>query len=140
VSVAAPPSAADYGRSLKGLGFNLIVKSVPAAVKFAVQVLEAEVYFQTANFAAMKLKGSDFMFHADETYHGNALFGSLDEARGVGVELRVYDLDPDLAEVRAWAGGWTVLSGSVDKPHGLREAMILDDDGYVWIPAIHLKS
>ena len=135
-----PPSAPDYGRSLKGLGFNLIVKNVPAAVKFAVQVLEAEVYFQTAAFAAMKLNGAAFMFHADETYQNNPLFGSLAEARGVGVELRAYDLDPDLAEARARSGGWTVLSGAIDKPHGLREAMILDDDGYVWIPAVQLKS
>jgi hypothetical protein len=29
------PSAVDYGRSLKGLGFNLLVTDVPRAVAFA---------------------------------------------------------------------------------------------------------
>jgi hypothetical protein len=56
------------------------------------------------------------------------------------VELRVYGLDPDLAAERARAGGWTVLAGAMDKPHGLRESMILDDDGYLWVPSVHLKT
>jgi hypothetical protein len=28
------------------------------------------------------------------------------------------------------------LSGSMDKPHGLRECMIIDDEGYVWVPGM----
>jgi hypothetical protein len=89
----------------------------------------------------MKLNGQEFMFHADETYRNNELKGILagNDARGIGVELRIYGLDPDLAEDRARNGGWTVLAGSIDKPHGLREAMILDDEGYLWIPSVHLK-
>ncbi len=133
-------TAAEYGQSLRGLGFNLIVKDVARSITLATQVLEATVYFCTPAFAAMKRNGADFMFHADETYHANPLSGSLSEARGVGVELRVYGLDPDLAEKRARAGGWTILGGSLDKPHGLRECMIVDDDGFVWIPSVHLKS
>jgi hypothetical protein len=35
---------------------------------------------------------------------------------------------------RARAAGAIVLAGSLDKPHGLREAYILDDDGSVWVP------
>ncbi len=34
-----PVSAPDYGRSLRGLGFNLLVSDVPRAVKFAEAVL-----------------------------------------------------------------------------------------------------
>jgi hypothetical protein len=33
-----------------------------------------------------------------------------------------------------------VLAGSLDKPHGLRECMIIDDEGYVWIPSVHLPK
>lgn len=135
-----PLSAGDYGKSLSGLGFNLIVKSVPRSIKFAEEVLGATVFFQTPAFAAMKLNGADFMFHGDETYRNNPLQGSLasTEARGIGVELRCYGVDPHEAEKAAHAGGWTVLAGAMDKPHGLREAMILDDDGYLWIPSVHL--
>ena len=52
------------------------------------------------DFAAMKLNGSDFMFHADHTYRDHALSGIVAgvEARGAGVELRVYGCDPDHAE------------------------------------------
>ena len=141
MSEETPVSASDYGKSLRGLGFNLIVKDLARSVQFATQVLEATVFLATPNFAAMKLNGQDFMFHNDETYRNNELKGILagNEARGIGIELRVYGCDPDLAEDRARNGGWTVLAGSLDKPHGLREAMILDDEGYLWIPSIHLK-
>ena len=42
------------------------------------------------------------------------------------------------AEARARSQGFTVLAGSIDKPHGLRECVILDDDGYAWVPAVAL--
>jgi catechol 2,3-dioxygenase-like lactoylglutathione lyase family enzyme len=136
------PSASEYGRSLKGMGVNLIVRNLAQSITFASQVLGAKVSFSTPNFAAMTFEGSDFMFHVDETYKTNPLFGSLQggEARGIGVELRCFGCNPDLAEAKARESGYTVLAGALDKPHGLREAMILDDDGFVWIPSIHLKQ
>jgi hypothetical protein len=136
-----PVSPADYGRSLRGLGFNLLVKDVPRAVKFAVEVLGATSFYDDADFAAMKLVGGDFMLHADHTYTDNPLAGVVAgiEGRGAGVELRVYGCDPDVAEQAARAGGWTVLAGSLDKPHGLRECVIVDDEGYVWVPGVALK-
>jgi uncharacterized glyoxalase superfamily protein PhnB len=136
-----PVSAPDYCRSLRGLGFNLIVRDVTRAVKFAVDVLGATAFYANDMFAAMKLHGCDFMFHQDSTYRGNPLSGIVAgaAARGVGIELHVYNCDPDAAEARARAGGWTVLSGTLDKPHGLRECMILDDEGYCWIPSVHSK-
>jgi catechol 2,3-dioxygenase-like lactoylglutathione lyase family enzyme len=134
-------SASDYGRSLSGLGFNLIVKDVNRSVHFATEVLGATLFFGTDGFAAMKLAANDFMFHTNDTYRGNELHATLasDAPRGVGVELRCYDIDPDTAEQRARDHGYTVLSGSIDKPHGLRECMLLDDNGYVWIPSRHLE-
>lgn len=137
-----PVSAGDYGRSLKGLGFNLLVTDVGRAVKFATEVLGATSFFDNDRFAAMKLNGGDFMLHADQTYRSNALLGLVQglEGRGAGVELRVYGCDPDLAETRAREGGWTVLAGAIDKPHGLRECVILDDDGYAWVPGIAIKD
>jgi uncharacterized glyoxalase superfamily protein PhnB len=134
-------SAADYGKSLRGLGFNLIVKDVSRSIAFATDVLGAAVFFRTPTFAAMKLQGHDFMFHADETYRDNPLRGSLagTAGRGIGVELRVYGCNPDQADAKARAGGWTVLASAMNKPHGLRESMILDEDGYVWIPSVNLQ-
>lgn len=134
-------SGADYGRSLTGFGVNLIVSDLERAVQFARQVIQAEVLFRTDVFAAMKLSGQHFMFHINDSYRGNELHATLisDMPRGVGIELRCYHVDPDAAEARARALGYTVLAGALDKPHGLRECMILDDDGFVWIPSKHLR-
>lgn len=137
-----PMSGADYGRTLKGVGFNIIVNDVSKAVHFVTEVLGATVFFRTDVFAAMRLHGSDFMFHVPASYRGNELHSTLvsDAPRGVGIELRCYHVDPDEAEAKARAHGYTVLAGSFDKPHGLRECMLLDDDGYVWIPSRHLPK
>ena len=134
-------SGADYGRSLTGLGFNLIVNDLERAIHFATQVIQAEVFFRTDVFAAMTLSGQHFMFHINDSYRGNELHATLvsDAPRGVGIELRCYHTDPDAAEARARAAGYTVLAGALDKPHGLRECMILDEDGFVWIPSRHLR-
>lgn len=136
-----PVSAPDYGRSLRGLGFNLLVSDVPRAVTFATEVLGATGFYHDADFAAMKLNGGDFMFHADHTYGGNPLLGLVRglTGRGAGVELRVYGLDPDDCEKRAREKGYTVLAGSMDKPHGLRECVILDDEGYAWVPGMAVR-
>ncbi len=134
-------SGADYGRSLSGLGFNLIVSDLERAIHFAREVIQAEVFFRTEVFAAMKLSGQHFMFHINDSYRGNELHTTLvsDAPRGIGIELRCYHTDPDEAEARARKVGYTVLAGALDKPHGLRECMILDDDGFVWIPSRHLR-
>ncbi len=140
MSASTAISAPDYGRSLTGLVFNLIVRDVDEALRFVTDVLGAELEFGTEAFAALKLCGQAFMLHQDKTYRNNALYGFLQsaDARGIGVELRAYGVDPDKAETRAREQGFTVLAGSLDKPHGLREAMLLDSDGYLWIPSIHL--
>jgi hypothetical protein len=136
-----PVSAEDYGRSLRGLGFNLLVTDVSRAVAFATEVLGATSFYDDADFAALRWNGHDFMFHADHAYRDNALSGIVAglEARGAGVELRLYGCDPDVAEAKARELGFTVLAGSIDKPHGLRECIILDDDGYAWVPAVALR-
>lgn len=137
-----PPSADAYGKSLKGFGVSLLVSDVSASMDFATHVLGATVFFCTDKFAAMKLLGSDFMFHQDDTYRHNPLHGFLTggAGRGVGVELRCYGVDPDVAEAKAREHGYAVLAGSLDKPHGLRECIILDPDGYAWLASTHLKS
>ncbi len=134
----APP---DYGRTLRpGLGVNLLVREVAPAVRFATEALGATATYSDEDFAVMRLAGAEWMFHADHAYRDNPLTGIVAGAqtRGTGVELRLYGVDPDETEAAARAGGWTVLSGAIDKPHGLREAILIDDNGYVWIPCVPL--
>jgi hypothetical protein len=82
------------------------------------------------------------MFHADHTYRGNPLSGVVAgiAGRGAGVELRLYGCDPDVAEAKARQLGFTVLAGTMDKPHGLRECVILDDEGYAWVPSVAARG
>lgn len=136
----SPP---DYGRSLpQGLGINLLVRDVAGAVRFATDVLGATAVYADVDFAVLRLAEAEWMVHADHTYLDNPLSGIVAGAgtRGAGVELRLYGVDPDEVETRARAGGWIVLAGAMDKPHGLREAVLVDQEGYVWIPAVASTS
>jgi catechol 2,3-dioxygenase-like lactoylglutathione lyase family enzyme len=133
-------SAEKYGRSLKGLGINLLVRDVARSVAFGREVLGATVAVADKDFAVLRYtKGrtaAEWMLHADGTYHANPLLPLLDDSapRGLGLEIRLYDCDPDEAVRRAEAHGHHVLQAATDKPHGLREAYILDPDGYCWVP------
>ncbi len=128
--------ADEYGRGLKGLGVNLLVRDVAAAVEFAQTVLGAESVYADPDFAVLRHGQAEWMLHADHTYEDHPLHGFVAalEGRGAGAELRLHDCDPDKAEAAARTAGHTVLAGAADKPHGLREAYILDPDGYCWVP------
>lgn len=78
------------------------------------------------------------MLHADHTYLDHPLHASLcaDTPRGGGAELRLHGRNPDEAEAAARRLGFTVLARAIDKPHGLREAYLIDPDGYLWVPDI----
>ena len=134
--------AEEYGRSLKGLGINLLVRDVGRGVAFAQDVLGAHKVFADKDFAVLRYQNgptsAEWMLHSDGTYHSNPLLGLLGDAqiRGVGMELRLYHCDPDAAVTRAKAHGHHVLQEAADKPHGLREAYILDPDGYCWVPGV----
>jgi len=135
-------AADDYGRSLKGFGVNLLVRDMDRALAFQTGVLRADVVYADPDFAVLKGYGADWMLHADHTYRDHPLSGSLtdDLPRGVGVELRLHGCDPDEAEARAVKLGYTVLAGAMDKPHGLRESYLLDEDGYLWVADIPLPA
>lgn len=131
-------SAPDYGRSLKGLSVNLLVREIPPAVAFARAVLDATVVYADPDIAVLRHGSAEWMLHADHTYRDHALHGSLgaEMVRGLGAELRLHGRDPDAAEAAARAAGHIVLAGAMDKPHGLREAYIIDPDGYCWVPDV----
>jgi catechol 2,3-dioxygenase-like lactoylglutathione lyase family enzyme len=131
-----------YGRSLRGFSFNLLVRNVARAVAFEREVLGAAVVYSDADFAVLRrdLPGGavEWMLHADHTYGDHPLLALTGDnaLRGVGVELRLHGVDPDAAAAVAHKLDFTVLQAPADKPHGLREAYIVDPDGYVWVPDV----
>jgi len=132
--------ASIYSKGLSGLSVNLLVKDVAASVTFAETVLGAKAVYADPDFAVLKIDTAaciaEWMLHADHTYADHPLSELVrrQDGRGLGAEFRLHGLNPDDAESRARAAGYTVLAGSADKAHGLREAYILDDDGYCWTP------
>ena len=135
--------AEDFGRSLPvGIGINLLLPEIAAMEAFCRDVLGATIVYADEDFAALTLLGSVFMLHADHSYSDNPMAGVIDgvEQRGTGIEIRVYGLDPDLAEARAREHGHLVLAGSIDKPHGLRECHIVGPNSYVFVPSLAIAS
>ena len=135
--------AVVFGQSLRGLGLNLLVKDVARSTHFLRDVLGMEVFQTSGDFAILRSGTAVLQIHADHTYHSNPLAGVLPEAgaRGAGAELRLYEVDPEEALERARAhAGVIVLQEAMNKPHGLREAYILDPDGYCWVPSRPLTA
>lgn len=135
-------AAADYGKSLKGFSINLLSINLPRALVFQSHVLEAEILHEDEDLLIVHGYNSDWMVHADHTYDKHPMLDDSRSAdrRGAGVELRLHGRDPDSASEKAIELGFRVLDGPRDQPdHGLREAHILDDDGYVWVPDVPLK-
>lgn len=135
-------AAEEYGRSLPRFTVNLIVAEVARSVAFYRDVLGACVHYADEDFAALEAAGVQFCVHADHTYdthpwHARLLRG---ERRGLGAELRLFGIDPDAAETRARAAGVEILQPAMDRPHGWRDTIVADPDGYTWAVGVPLKS
>ncbi|MXZ80336.1 MAG: glyoxalase [Gammaproteobacteria bacterium] len=135
-----PNDAVQVGHALEGFGVNLLVSGVERTTVFLQQVFGFSTLSCSRDYSLLSHGGILFQLHADHTYSKNPLPSLLPEfgARGGGVELRLFDVDPDEAERRAREGGYEVLMETADKPHGLRECFLLDPDGYCWCPSVRI--
>jgi catechol 2,3-dioxygenase-like lactoylglutathione lyase family enzyme len=133
--------APAYGRALHGLTINLLVRNMAAALRFSCEVLGAKVVYSDPDFAVLQHGDAEWMLHADHTYLEHPVQTSLTSGhpRGIGAELRLHGCDPDAAAAAARHLGFTVVASAQDKPHGLREAYLLDADGYLWVPDVPRK-
>lgn len=134
--------AGAFGKSLRGMGVNLLVRDVKAQVAFLETVFGMKPHQTSEDFAIMVYGTNVFQLHSDGTYHSNPLLGLLPEnpPRGAGIELRLYDTDPEDACAKAQEAGGMILQEPTDKPHGLREAYILCENGYAWVPSAMLAE
>jgi catechol 2,3-dioxygenase-like lactoylglutathione lyase family enzyme len=128
--------ATQYAHSLSGLTLNLLVRDVARALPFYREVLGAQIVYSDPDFAVVRHGDVEWMLHADHTYLDHPLHQVLSNnvPRGTGAEIRLHGCQPDQAEAAARRLGFTVLANAQDKPHGLREAFIIDADGYLWVP------
>ena len=130
-------SAGDFGKSLRGIGLNLLVSDVIAQCRFLEAVFEVKSHRVSTDFAIVTYGDHVFQLHSDGAYHSNPMLGILPEnpPRGGGVEIRMFETDPEDAVARAKALNDVILQEPTDKPHGLREAYILCENGYAWVPS-----
>jgi catechol 2,3-dioxygenase-like lactoylglutathione lyase family enzyme len=133
-------SAADYGRTLSGLSVNLIVRDVPRSIPFYTRVLELRLLYSDEDFAAFEREGVRLQLHADHTYARMPWATRLRESspRGLGAEIRILGIDPDAAEQRARASGFTVAVPVRDWTHGWRDCLLEDPDGYTFAVGVPL--
>lgn len=134
--------AARFGQSLTGISVNLLCRDVRRQVAFLTGVMGLAAHRVSDDFAIVLHQGVPMQLHADGTFAAHPLHALLPEAgpSGAGIELRLPGVDPDA--VCARAAGFPdalVLAPATDKPgHGLREAVILDPEGYAWVPSVPL--
>jgi uncharacterized glyoxalase superfamily protein PhnB len=135
-------SAPEYGRSLPALAANLLVRDTARAVAFYTGVLGARLHYVDDDFAALDVGGAELMLHADHTYEAHPWQAELAAGarRGLGAELRLLGRDPDACEARARAAGARVLVPAADKPHGWRETIVEDPDGYAWAVGVAIDG
>ena len=126
--------ADEYGRALPKFTVNLLVRDIAKALPFYRDVLEATVRYADGDFAALEIAGTDFMLHADHSYDRHPLYERVKgtKVRGIGAEIRVMGIDPDALEARAKKFGAEIVQEARDFPHGWRDVMLADADGYVW--------
>ncbi|MBY8977606.1 VOC family protein [Rhodobacteraceae bacterium NNCM2] len=133
----AAAEAPEMGAALRGIGLNLLVRDVLEETGFLENIFGMRILRANRDFALVAYGDQVFQIHGDHTYHSNPLPSLLPEAgpRGGGIELRLYDTDPETAVAKAETAGAVILQPPADKPHGLREAYILDPSGYCWVPS-----
>lgn len=134
--------ADEYGRGLPKFTVNLLVRDVARALPFYRDVLQATVRYADGDFAALAIGGTDFMLHADHSYDQHPLYGRVKgvTVRGIGAEIRVMGIDPDAMEERARKFGAEIVQEARDFPHGWRDVMLADVDGYVWAVGVAIGS
>ena len=90
------------------------------------------------DFAAIEGFGSRWCIHSYHTYDNHPYINIIKSSKpkGLRIELRVIDCDPDREEERARKENYIILSNSMNKPHGLRECYILDNNGFCWVLSI----
>ena len=144
--------ASEFGSKLVGVGINILVKNAKTHAEQLHEVLGVEIIRAEDAFSLVAApcfgKPSDevpvtslFQIHADFTYHANPYLNHLpeNEARGIGVELHLFECEPDKAAAKAEKHpDWTVLQEPTDKPHGVRETYLLDGHGYCWVASCPL--
>ena len=79
--------------------------------------------------------GNLIQVHSDFSFKKTLYYKHIGDSRprGLGAELRLFDVCPDKSVEQACIEkGWQVTESPIDKEHGLREASLLDSVSFFW--------
>ena len=123
-------------RKLRQPGFvfvELETKRLDESVAFFQDVMDFEETYRSGSFIQLETDHSELLLiHADEIPAGHPFHGKYKEgSQGVGVEigLVVADLDKSFEAAKRHPA-WTISSGVVRRPWGVRDFRVLYPDGY----------
>lgn len=131
-------SGAELGRSLRGIGVNLLCRDVQGTAAFLGEVFGLTLHRVSPDFALVGHGEALIQLHSDAAFARHPLTAVLPEnpPRGAGVQIYLFGIDPDRACARAELAGGMVFEPPANKPHGLREATILGPEGHAFSPAV----
>ena len=103
-------SADDLGRSLAGIGINLLSRDVRALAGFLSAVFGLSAHRLSNDFAILRHGAMMLQIHSDASFARHPLPGLIPEnpPRGGGVQIYLFGVDPDAAIARAAAAGTRV--------------------------------
>ncbi len=99
------------------------------------------MHYFDIDFAALRVGAAEVMLHADHTHEDHPWHETLAAGtpRGVGAQIRLLGIDPDEVERRARAFGAAIARPATSKPHGWREILVRDPDGYEWAVGVLIE-
>jgi len=137
----------DLGKNLVGFGVNIICPNpliyAPSIARvFSLNLIRVDEFYAILTWDNNANFGNLIQVHSDCSYKKTPYckyFGNS-EPRGLGVELRLFNVSPDKSvELANIEQGWQVIQSPTDKEHGLREAFLLDSIGFCWVPSVPLN-
>ena len=127
-----------YGRSLRGLGINLLVRDTARAVAFARDVLGLTIVYADPDLAVLPPRRAR-VDGARRPHLRRPPAAAAHAHRRPARRRRRAARPRRRPRRRRWpprsSTATRCSTRPTDKPHGLREAYIIDADGYVWVVA-----
>jgi catechol 2,3-dioxygenase-like lactoylglutathione lyase family enzyme len=126
---------------LKSIGaITLFVADPQRSKEFYARVLDAEVAFEDENSVAFNLDNL-ILNLLERGAPVDGLLGPVPSAEaGASFQLTVWVKDADAVCADLAKRGVEIVGGPVDRPWGVRTAMFLDPDGYLWEIAAQIPA